>query len=305
MYESEMPEIMIKHPERKHLPCVILLDKSGSMAGEPINALNEALTDFKHQFKSDNVDDSIIDICIIAFSGFNDWGSDENKQDIEILQPFAPANEMIYTKPLIANGGTPLAQAVETGLKEIARIRKEYCRNDINYFRPWLVCLTDGESTEDEAYYNSVKEYLKEAVNGKHLIAFGIGTGDGCNYKALYDFFGEGHAFILEDYNFKGLVSLLNQREDETEHDKEKPILKPVVFDDDSEEDSDDKITDSEQANEVFADGSEAVDNDQPKMPTGVDEEGNPLLHPVTFADDSETGDEDEKPVLEKITFDD
>ena len=60
MYESEMPEITIKCPTRFHLPCVILIDKSGSMDGEPINALNEALIDFKYMFKADNVNDSVI-----------------------------------------------------------------------------------------------------------------------------------------------------------------------------------------------------------------------------------------------------
>ena len=277
MYESEMPKITIKCPIRYHLPCVILLDKSGSMYGKPINALNEALIEFKEKFEPNNEDHDVIDICIIAFGGTGDG----SLPDVEIVQNFAPANEMFYTKKLIAYGGSPLAQAVETGLKEIARIKKEYKENAVDYYRPWLVCITDGESTEMRGYYNCVKVSLKKETEGKHVNPWGIGVGD-CNYKELYDFFGEGHAFRLEGSKFKELFNYLKSIWDygypqpypqpiDSEGNR---FLFPVVFGDNSEDNSDDEIADSEQANEVFA-------------------------------DDSETGDADEKPVLEKITFDD
>ncbi len=187
--------IKLENTTRYHVPCVMLLDKSGSMGGEPIDALNDALIEFKDKFEPDNEDHSVIDICIIAFGGKGNG----SVPDIEIVQNFAPANEMFYTKKLIADGGTPLAQAVETGLKEIARIKNEYKENAVDYYRPWLVCITDGESTESRGYVDRVKETLKKETEGKHVVTYGIGVGNGCNYKELYDFFGEGHTFKLAD----------------------------------------------------------------------------------------------------------
>ncbi len=271
MYDSEMPEITIKCPTRFHLPCVILIDKSGSMNGEPIYALNKALIDFKDQFKADNEDHYVIDICIIAFGGKGDG----SEPDIQILQEFAPANEMFYTAELKADGGTPLAQAVDIGLGEIARIRRKYRDCGVDYYRPWLVCITDGESTEDREYYNCVKVSLKKETEGKHVIPYGIGVGD-CNYRALYDFFGEGYTFRLENGKFKELFNywkdILYIMHNAFSRPPQVPqpidsegnrFLFPVAFDDDSEEDSDDNIADSEQTNEVFADDSETGDADE------------------------------------------
>ena len=184
---------------RYHLACVLLLDKSGSMSGKPMDTLNQALFEFKKMCNAKCIDryELMIDLCIISFGG---RGSIGGEPDIEILQSFAPTNEVFYDKPLIANETTPLAEAVERGLKEIAGIKEIYKHNDIEYLRPWLICLTDGESTEDEAYYNSVKESLKKAVNDKHVFADGIAIGDAGNYKKLTDFFGEKNTYRFEDH---------------------------------------------------------------------------------------------------------
>ncbi len=185
-----------KYYDPYHLACVLLLDKSGSMSGKPMDILNQALFEFKKMCDAKCDDTLSIDLCIISFGGNGSLGGEP---DIEILQSFAPATEMFYNKPLIANETTPLAEAVERGLNEIARIKEAYKYHDIDYRRPWLICLTDGESTEDEAYYNSVKESLKEAVDNRRLSVFAFGIGDLCNYKKLSDFFGRNNTYRLED----------------------------------------------------------------------------------------------------------
>jgi uncharacterized protein YegL len=240
---TEMP-IKLENTTRYHVPCVILLDKSGSMEGAPIDALNDALKEFKGKFESDNEDHSVIDICIFAFGGKGNG----SVPDIEKLQDFAPANEMFYNKSLIAFGGTPMAQAVETGLKEITRIKKEYQNNAVDYYRPWLVCITDGESTEGTGYINNVKNSLKEATKGKHVIPYGIGVGDECNYKKLYEFFGENHTFRLADVRNVGKFA-------------------------DFFEFLSNSMTAKSESN-----GEEAT------MPPAVDKEGNQILEPVKFS---------------------
>lgn len=192
----------IKIPSRYHVPCVMLLDKSGSMSGAPIAALNEALIDFKKMFNENNADNSVIDICIMAFSS-----------DVETIQNFAPSNEMSYTGPLVAEGLTAMAEAVDKGLDEINRRKAAYKNNGTPYYRPWLVCLTDGASTEDESYYNQIKHRLESEVAGDHVTPFGIGVGEGVDYKLLHEFFGEGHTYKLKDINgigeFKKLFKFL------------------------------------------------------------------------------------------------
>ena len=215
--------IKVISPQKMHLPCVMLFDKSGSMnypkEEPPINALNAALEDFKEMFKEgkfggnqQEIDRlSAVDVCIIAFGG---KGTDGTEPDIEILQNFAPATEMFYTKKIVADGGTPLAKAFEKGLEKIVEIKKHYKNNDIEYYRPWLICLTDGESTEtltDEGkeYYNSIKEKLAKETEGNHVLPYGIGVGKECNYKELSDFIGDPErTFKLVD-DAKGFANLL------------------------------------------------------------------------------------------------
>ena len=260
-----MTELPVKNPIRYHVPCVILLDKSGSMDDHgllidtevrPIDALNAALADFREMFDDkENADYSVIDICIIAFGG---RGQNGLAPDIEMLQNFAPANEMFYTEPLIAYGGTPLALAVETGLKEIDRIKERYTKEEVNYYRPWLVCITDGESTEDETYYNSVKEALHKAVKERHVIPYSIGIGEGigaggaCNYKRLKEFFGERNTYRLEDIDnagkFKELMHFLG--------------------------------------NSLIARSRSNGAGANTEMPAAVDDTGEPLLRSVTFSAD-------------------
>ena len=185
-----------------HLPCVILLDKSGSMNGEPINALNEVLIDFKDMLiKIAYEDYYLIDISIIAFAGSGPKG---DIPDIEILQPFALANDINYDAknyPIYAYGKAPLAQAVETGLREIDHILHIYEKNGNPYYKPILMCFTNGKSTEDHDYYNYVKYSLKKSIRDHGLITYCIGIGNNCDYHRLIDFFGETHVFKFNDVN--------------------------------------------------------------------------------------------------------
>ena len=55
-------------PNEPHLACVLLLDTSGSMAGNPINSLNKAINDFKQQTSTDEYAKRRVDIAIIEFN---------------------------------------------------------------------------------------------------------------------------------------------------------------------------------------------------------------------------------------------
>ncbi len=205
-------DVSIKSIRSKHLTCVLLLDKSGSMNangknGKPIDALNKALVKFKEMFvkgeygtdKEANAKLSAVDLCMIAFGGEEDDGTEES---IEILQDFKPANELCYTKPLVANGGTPLAKALETGLEKIEDMKEEYKARDIEYYRPWLICITDGESTEtDKNYVDSIKKQLHEAVAENHVLAYAFAVGE-CRMDELNEFFGKDN---VQDYRDKDI----------------------------------------------------------------------------------------------------
>lgn len=186
---SDIP-ITIRDPEKIHLPIVILVDKSEAMRGPQISALNQSLMRFKEACKGLEKEDRVADICIIAFGG---KGHNGIEPDIQILQPFVAASEMdydTYTNPLTAEGVTPFANAMETGLEEISRINGTYQKNKIKYTVPSLICLVKGMPTDERYYYNSITESIKDNIENKCLDALCMCLGPTSPMMECIDIFG-------------------------------------------------------------------------------------------------------------------
>ena len=59
-----------------------------------------------------------------------------------------------------------------------------YRDNGIDYFRPWLFLITDGEPTEEEAAVNAASARLRQAESEKKVAAFSVGV-EGANMNVL------------------------------------------------------------------------------------------------------------------------
>ena len=111
--------------------CVLVLDTSGSMSGEPISQLNQGLVEFSKALQSDSVAQSRVEIAIVTF------GPAQVKQD------FMPAHS--FNPPTLNSGGdTPLGDALNLAM-DILHTRKQlYKENGVPYYRPWVFLITDG-----------------------------------------------------------------------------------------------------------------------------------------------------------------
>jgi uncharacterized protein YegL len=56
-----------ENPEPR-CPCVLLLDVSGSMAGQPINELNEGIQLFWQEVSKDPLASKRVEVAVVAFS---------------------------------------------------------------------------------------------------------------------------------------------------------------------------------------------------------------------------------------------
>ena len=151
----------VDNPEPR-CPCVLLLDTSASMAGPPIDQLNEGLRTLKEELASDPLARLRGEIMVVTFG---DGG-------VVAHGGFCTVDD--WTPPVLGAGGsTPLGAALSLG-SELTESRKDsYRAAGINYYRPWLIVITDGAPTDD---WESAASRVKRLDESKAVVALPVGT---------------------------------------------------------------------------------------------------------------------------------
>ncbi len=149
-------------------PCLLLLDVSGSMQGQPIAELNAGLITFKDELAADNMAMKRVEVGIVTFG------------PVQITLPFQGA-AAFYPPTLTAQGDTPMGAAIKQGLDLVRQRKNEYRANGISYFRPWVFLITDGGPTDE---WQSAAAAVREGENSKSFAFFAIGV-QGANMDTL------------------------------------------------------------------------------------------------------------------------
>jgi uncharacterized protein YegL len=124
-----------ENPEPR-CPCILLLDTSGSMQGDPIMELNRGLATFKDELISDGLAAKRVEICIVTFG------------PVQVINEFQTAEDF-YPPVLETTGDTPTGSAIETALSLLQHRKEQYRSNGISYYRPWVFLITDGFPTDN------------------------------------------------------------------------------------------------------------------------------------------------------------
>ena len=143
-YSPSLEDVEFADNPEPRCTCVILVDTSGSMGGEPIAKMNEALQVFASEIKQDSLTARRVDAAVIAFN-----------HEVQLVTDFTSGLDFTPPSPLRAYGGTRIAAAVLDGLERCEARKEVYRANNIAYFRSFLMVLTDGfpehDSPEDIA----------------------------------------------------------------------------------------------------------------------------------------------------------
>jgi uncharacterized protein YegL len=145
--------------------CVLLLDTSASMGGKPIKALNEGLGAFAADLSADSLARQRVEVAIVTFGG-----------DVAVAQDFVTGGQF-EPDTLSAGGGTPMGEAITTGIDMVESRKRQYRENGIVYYRPWVFLITDGRPT-DEWKDAARRVHAAEEANGLAFFAVGVEGAD-------------------------------------------------------------------------------------------------------------------------------
>lgn len=164
---EEERRIFVENPHPR-CPCILLLDKSGSMAGAPIRELNAGLVTFKNDLLSDSKATLCVEIAIVSFGPVT--------QDVD----FVTADRFV-PPTLAASGDTPMGRAITIALDMLESRKKIYGANGIAYHRPWVFLITDGAPTDP---WEGAARRVHEEVADKKVAFFTVGV-QGADFERL------------------------------------------------------------------------------------------------------------------------
>ena len=144
--------------------CVLLLDTSGSMHGPPIQALNDGIRAFKEELENDSLASLRVETAIVSFDS-----------SVQLVQDFATV-DALATPALDAQGATSTATAVNFAIDRVEERKQTYRDAGVPYYRPWIVLITDGASTEGGQQMDAASERVRQAEEAKQLAFFSVGV---------------------------------------------------------------------------------------------------------------------------------
>ena len=157
-----------ENPEQR-CPIILILDVSGSMGGQKIQTVNQALVKFSEIIKEDSVTALRADVAVVEFD-----------HEARVVQDFTNGTD--FEPPVLeVKGGTNYSKAVNLAL-DISEARKQSYRDGgIAYYRSLAYFLSDGLPEHDKIPdLAQAAARLKEMEENRSIafFCFGVGSPD-------------------------------------------------------------------------------------------------------------------------------
>lgn len=177
---DDFSDVMIPYVEfaenaNERTPCILVLDCSGSMRGEPIKQLNTGLQALEKELKEDIDASSRVQLLVIKAYGKDD--ADVSADWVDAMNFNAPVME--------ASGLSPIGKAMELALQKIEEQKCLYDSCGVTSKRPWIFLISDGEPTDYG--WELAAERCRIAQQNKKVVVHAVGT-QGANLEKLAKF---------------------------------------------------------------------------------------------------------------------
>ncbi len=198
MFETPLiPDVEFSDNANQRTPCVLVLDCSTSMIGDPVDRLNDGLATFENHLKNDPVAALRVQVLTICV-GRND--------NVDVLHNWVDAID--FKAPFVeANGTTPLGAGMDIALQLVEHQKAVYDSNGVSSTRPWILLISDGRPTDD--HWQQVAAECRVAEQNNQVVIFPIGT-ESADLKAL-SLFSNRPAKRLRGLDFRELFVWLSR----------------------------------------------------------------------------------------------
>lgn len=169
-----IPDVSLQDNTDERTPLVLVLDCSGSMAGNRMQDLNAGLQILEEHIKKDPTTSTRGRVMLIEFGG-----DDKVKQGLwqDAIDFEAPT--------LVADGRTPTGAAITSALAAIESQKAELKAAGIPYKRPILMLMSDGAPTDN---WESAADACQAAEAANKVTVFSIGVGEDADLVKLSRF---------------------------------------------------------------------------------------------------------------------
>ncbi len=190
-FNNEVPDIVSAN--EPHMALLLLLDTSGSMAGVPINELNNGVNRFKLEVCEDNTTRETLDVAIVEFNS-----------NIRVVQEFVPIEHMRPVN-LEAMGGTNMAPAIELAIDMVDEQARKYRRSGTEPYKPWILMISDGFADN----IDEVAERIHRLESEQKLNFLSVGV-EGYDSQTLHKLSRQ-KVMKLRGYDFTTLFDWVNK----------------------------------------------------------------------------------------------
>ncbi len=157
-------------------PVVLVLDSSSSMneilPGEnetALAALNSGLDVLISELHKDPLAKRRVEISVVTFGS-----------EVTPATPFATVENLVLPT-LVPSGATSMGKALDVALEALEARKREYKSAGIEYFKPWVLLITDGLPTDE---ISEVSQKVKDAEKNNKLSFFAVGV-EGADLERL------------------------------------------------------------------------------------------------------------------------
>jgi uncharacterized protein YegL len=165
-------EKLIENPESR-CPCVLLVDTSGSMRGDPIDQLNMGINTFLEDVKKDSLASLRVEMSIVSFNS-----------GVKVIHDFDTIDQ--YEAPVLkCRGLTFMGTAIQKAIEIIGDRKSLFRQQGITFFRPWIFMITDGAPQGEPAdEIDKAAQMIKEGEEKKQFTFFAVGV-EGADMEKL------------------------------------------------------------------------------------------------------------------------